>query len=508
MKQQAISVVLALALVAIGFVVAPASRVLAGTCTSQANGDWFTASTWGGGCTGTGGVPANGDSVTVAHTVILTAVATVGTGTVTVQSGGILNLSSYALTANTLAIGDGGEVQQGGTSGAPSGTITTRSYAANSTYTFNGTQAGLTGTHPTYGNLYFAPTPGTAGTFAVNLKVAGSMTVNLGSMQEVRFATGATSRSHNIGGNLNIQNGIVAANNGAGSATLTVGGNLNIVGGTFRGTNDAGNATLNIAGNLSNDGTWQQDDGSSAGKLTINLNGLTSSQTIGGVNLLSFEDLVIGNALGCTLNRDVVVTGQLSLTSGDITTGANTLTLAEAATTSGGGDVWGNTRRTGTLTVGKVYAFGNPNISLNFASATTMPTDVTINLVAGPPVGFAGAVNRSYTITPNGGSNYSATVRLRYLAGELGANTESRLHLWRYDGAAWQNQGQSAIDTANKWVEANGVTAFSPWALASSTPTAVTLRTLSATSSSPMPAPFAGLTLLGGLAALVRRRKA
>jgi spore coat protein U-like protein len=153
---------------------------------------------------------------------------------------------------------------------------------------------------------------------------------------------------------------------------------------------------------------------------------------------------VIGNAPGCTLNRDVDVTGQLALTNGDITTGANPLTLAPLATTTGAGDVWGSTRRAGTLTAGKVYTFGNPNISLNFASATTMPTDVTINLVAGPPVGFAGAVNRSYTITPNGGSNYSATVRLRYLAGELGANIESRLHLWRYDGTAWQNQDQSA----------------------------------------------------------------
>ena len=66
---------------------------------------------------------------------------------------------------------------------------------------------------------------------------------------------------------------------------MTVGGNLNIIGGTFRGTNDAGNATLNIAGNVSNDGAWQQDDGSSAGRLTVHLNGLTSSQTIGGTNL-------------------------------------------------------------------------------------------------------------------------------------------------------------------------------------------------------------------------------
>ena len=50
-----------------------------------------------------------------------------------------------------------------------------------------------------------------------------------------------------------------------GSATVTVGGDLDITGGTFRGTNDVGSATFNIAGNISNDGTWQQDDGSSKG---------------------------------------------------------------------------------------------------------------------------------------------------------------------------------------------------------------------------------------------------
>ena len=216
MKHRLISVVVALAWVAIGFGALPASPALAGTCASQANGDWTTAGTWGAGCTGVGGIPTAGDNVTVSHTVALTAAANVGSGTVTVENGGILNLSSFALTANTLAISDGGEVQQGGTSGAPAGMITTRSYAPNSTYTFNGTQASLSGTHPAYGNLNFATTPGSAGTFSLNLSVAGSMTVNLSSMQEVRFATGATSRTHSIAGNLNVQNGIVVGNNGTG----------------------------------------------------------------------------------------------------------------------------------------------------------------------------------------------------------------------------------------------------------------------------------------------------
>ena len=511
MKHRRISVVVALALVVIAFGALPAPRALAGTCASQANGDWTTADTWGVGCTGAGGVPASGDNVIVSHTVALTAAATVGTGTVTVQNGGILNLSSFALTANTLAVSDGGEVQQGGSSGAPSGTITTRAYASNSTYTFNGTQAGLSGAHPTYGNLNFAPTPSGAGTFALNLNVAGNLTVNLRSVQEVRFATGASSRTHNVAGNLTVQNGILVGNNGTGSADVTIGGNLNIAGGTFRGTNDAGNATFNIGGNVANGGIWQQDDGSSAGRLTVNLNGVASTQTIDGTNSISFEDLTIGGTPGCTLNRDVVVTGQLTLTSGDITTGPNKLTLTEPATTTGAGDVWGNVKRTGTLLTGKYYSFGNPNVSLNFASATTMPTDVTINLAAGTPSGFANAISRNYAITQNGGSGYSATVRLHYLAGELGSNTEGQLHLWRYDVATWQDQGQSAINTTDKWVEANNVTEFSPWAVSSGSPTAITLRTLTAARAPLNPLtvalPAFGLVAVGGWV-VARRRKA
>ena len=82
--------------------------------------------------------------------------------------------------------------------------------------------------------------------------------------------------------------------------------------------------------------------------------------------------------------------------------------------------MWGNVKRTGTLVAAKTYSFGNPNVSLNFASATTIPTDVTINLAAGTPSGFANAASRNYAITPSGGSDYSATVRLRYLDTETG----------------------------------------------------------------------------------------
>ena len=155
------------------------------------------------------------------------------------------------------------------------------------------------------------------------------------------------------------------------------------------------------------------------------MNGAASSQTVGGANPVSFENLTLNNSLGCTLDQDIDVTGQLALISGDIHAGAHTLTLTEPATTAGAGDVSGNVKRTGTLVTGKSYSFGNPDVLLNLTSVTTMPTDVTINLAAGTPSGFANAVRRNYAITPTGGSGYLATVRLHYRAEELGSNAEA-----------------------------------------------------------------------------------
>jgi len=290
---------------------------------------------------------------------------------------------------------------------------------------------------------------------------------------------------------------------------VTIGGNLTITGGTFRGTNSAGNATFNIAGNISNGGTWQQDDGSSTGVFAVNLNGTTSSQTIGGANPISFENLTLNNSLGCTLSRDVDVTGQLVLTSGDITTGANALTLTEPATTSGAGDVIGNVTRAHAFTAGTAYSFGNPDVSLNFTAAGTQPSSVTINMAKTQPANFGNyAVNRNYTITPTGGSGYSATVRLHYLDAELNGNTEESLALWRWNGSEWLKQNSITRDTTANWVQSADVTDFSPWAISGVNPTAVTLRALTARAPfNPFAAaPALGLALAGGVFVWRRQR--
>ncbi len=479
MKGKWISVVLALALAVVAFGALPAPQALAGTCTSQANGNWSAAGTWGAGCTGAGGIPGTGDSVNVAHTVTLTANVNIGSGTVTVQNGGVLNLVTFLPTAATLTINDGGEVQQGGTGTAPAGTITTRSYAPNSTYTFNGTQAGLTGTtHPTYGNLNFAPTPSGNGTFALNLDVKGNLIINFGNTSEIRFATTTASRTHSISGNLKVMAGTVVGNNGTTAVSMiTIGGNLEITGGTFRGTNDSGNVTYNIAGNISNNGgTWQQDDGSSTGTFTVVLNG-SSTQSVGGSSAISFENLTVNNSAVMDEVNDVTVTGTL-INNGTI---RNSNTVAGNGAQSFGltGVAMNVTAGTGTITVDRKDV-DHPNATTDGGTKGTK-------------------TGKYWKIT---GTGFTADLTLPH-AGLAAPNVCK--YPGGLGGAGWDCQVSASTGTT---ATRNGVTSFSDWAVGSSVgPTAVTLRTL--TAAAPLTpwaaAPAIGLALAGGLAAWRRR---
>ena len=50
---------------------------------------------------------------------------------------------------------------------------------------------------------------------------------------------------------------------------------------------------------------------------------------------------------------------------------------------------------------------------------------------------YPNAVKRTYTVTQNGASGFTATLRLHYRDAELNGNTDSLLDLWRFHGTAW-----------------------------------------------------------------------
>ncbi len=259
----------------------------------------------------------------------------------------------------------------------------------------------------------------------------------------------------------------------ANNLTIAAGGALTIAAGK----------TLTVNGTLTNQGTLQVlgtlvYNGAITGAGTVAYAGSAAQvipATLGTVN-----HLTINNAAGVTLGGPLTINGTLTLTT-DLATGGHTLTLGNSANASGSGDVVGPVKRTG-LVNGTAYAFGNPDNQIIFNSGTP-PTDFTVNLTKSAPSGLGSAVTRQYTLTQLNGSGFTAMVRLRYLQGEAGSLDESTLQLWRYNGSAWVAGGTASNrDATANWVEASGVTAFSPWAIgAPNAPTDVRLMTFSAT---------------------------
>jgi hypothetical protein len=147
----------------------------------------------------------------------------------------------------------------------------------------------------------------------------------------------------------------------------------------------------------------------------------------------------------------------------DLETGDFTLTMPAEAVSVGTADVVGNVRRTGILNE-TAYSFGNPHNTIRFDTGVA-PTEVSVELTKSAPADLTRAVSRTYNISPVGGVNYSATLRLRYDDAELNGNDESMLHFFHSNGT-WMPVVASSRDEENNWLEATGVTSFSPWTMA------------------------------------------
>jgi hypothetical protein len=299
---------------------------------------------------------------------------------------------------------------------------------------------------------------------------------------------------------------------------MTAGGNgstVNILGGTFSENVDLntdmtvnvnGNTTINgltmSAGTLNGgsfvltltSGNWTNNGGTfNPGAGTVSFTG--SGQTIGGISPTTFNGLMAGtggtivnavqesgNSISTGVPVDITVTGLLTL-DGDLTTmGTAKVILPATATSTGSADVVGNLQRLGFVTgicpgnsapCSNTLSLGNPNNQITITSGTA-PTSILVTLTKSAPANFATAVQRRYTITPDGGSELTATLRLHYLDSELNGNIpESSLTLRRFNGSAWVPvPAIQPVDTSNNWVESNAVQDFSVWTFSSLAPTA------------------------------------
>jgi hypothetical protein len=242
------------------------------------------------------------------------------------------------------------------------------------------------------------------------------------------------------------------------------------LGATLAGTNAT---TMNVSGNWTNNGTFNGNGN------TVNFNG--TAQTISGTGTATFTNLTVSNPNGLAMNSDNTVNGILALTSSDITVAATkTLTQPLSGSSSGNFDVNGRVQRTGFVTGGATLSFGNPNNQLT-VTAGVAPANVVFDLARTVPqgvIGYPTAVQRTYTITPSVASGFTGTLRLHYLPGEINGNDPTQLNLWRYDATLLPTPGWRPVpatsrdcaagctsNTSSFWVEATGVTTFSPWTL-------------------------------------------
>ncbi|MGC1391256.1 MAG: DUF2341 domain-containing protein, partial [Bacteroidales bacterium] len=378
-----------------------------------------------------------------------------GTGTMTLSG----NVGGN--TFNLKLTGSGAGVESG-VIGTTSGNVTkngTGAWTLSNTNTFTG------GVTLNAGNLNINQTQalGTvAGTFAINggtidnTTAAAITTLNypltwngdftFTGTRNLNLGTGAVTigadRQVTVAANTLTVGGVISAAafnlTKAGTGTLTLGTNtvtlkgLNISAGTFT----APSTTLNLAGDFSNSGTFTHNGG------TVNFNG-SVVQAIGGSAATAFNNLILNNAAGFTLSGGVTIGNTMTMTLGNIATGANTLLLSNTTSAAlvhaaGGGTIVGTFQRAiGSTATQYLFPVGtstsyNP-LKITFSNLTTgtlavlfQPNDIG---TAGLPLtGVYDRQTEGYwtmtAIAPMATTNYD--VNLNY-TGFSGVDANSRI---------------------------------------------------------------------------------
>ena len=273
----------------------------------------------------------------------------------------------------------------------------------------------------------------TAGLFDVSTSIPNTVEYN-GAAQNI---TGTTYH--------NLLLSSTAANTKTAANAITVNGNLQINSGI---TFSPGIYTHTIRGNWINNGTF------TAGTSTIQLTGSEDAQITGAT---TFATLTINKTAATntvSLNNNVTA-ATVNMTSGEIRTGSNTLTIT--TTRNGAGIILGTITRTHSFAANTDYFFEGLNNLIKFGTTSGI-TSVTVNVSLGSVSGFpfGGSINRQYTVTVTGGSYSNATLRLHYNDDELNGNAESLMNLWQ-NVSSWTKIGNSALNNTDNWVEKSGI---------------------------------------------------
>lgn len=203
--------------------------------------------------------------------------------------------------------------------------------------------------------------------------------------------------------------------------------NLKITNGTLN-FNVTENPGHSIKGNINvaSGGTLNFNP-SSAG--TVNING-TINQNIGNFSSNTFSTIVINNSNNINLNGNITIGGKLSLISGKIITGTNTLTLGTSATSLG--------ILTLPASPSSSYIVGNFKRWIGKATGNNTYFPVGSSL-------YYNGILINYTTIPSSGGTLTA----KYIVGDPGTHTPQVLNDAGYPVDVYGSQGYWKIDAAD-----------------------------------------------------------
>lgn len=432
----------------IGWLAIPSS---AKVTNSIASGSWSVAGTWDN------GVPADGDQVTVSagHTVSLTANVNFTLAGSTLTVNGTLNLGAFTCQALTTTVAATGQVIQNTTSGLPvpaNLTAVTLTLNPASTYAYTGNQTGFTGTHPMYGHLSYASSAAGAGTFEVNVKTAGNMTINNSGAGEIRFGN-TSNHVHTIGGNLTLTAGNVTGTSGTANVSLDVNGDFTIANtASFKGCGAGGSLTFNLAGNFTQNGTLTSPG---AGTFNLIFDGAANTN-IGGTAALSLPTITMNKTGGANtvLTQHLTFTKSLTFLSGKIQLGNFNLTQASSASATGASGATGYAETTGAgkyilvmTTPGGTFPVGNGSYTPISMVLTSLSATYGVRVVNGFSAEIPGcsgfvtddAVKKMWIISREAGTANISEVYFNWNGTDEGSSfNRSLCGVVRYLGSDWE----------------------------------------------------------------------
>jgi hypothetical protein len=412
----------------------------------QNNGTTFTANTGVHTFTGTAKTISGPTAIAIPSLTI--------SGTTT--NNGILTVSAALAGASTLTNGATGVLNIGGAS-----TITTLA-AATVGNTVKYTGAAQTAKVITYNNLTlsgsgaktFATTPTITGILSLEgtatvVVTTGVVTYGTNATLQYNTATARTAGAEWITP-FAATGGVIIANTGTitmnaakvfnASVPLTVNSGATL-------STSGSNYALTLGGNFTCTGIF------TAGAGTITFNG-SSAQQIGGATATAFYNVIINNSAGISLTAAKSINGTLTFTAGNLTLGANALTLGgsvsgaaanKCVVTNGAGAVSRSIAASGNFSFPIAPVSGNYNpVSITNNSGGSVVYTALIKAISPTAPNPANGLNYMWTLTA--GSAVSSSLSFSW----LNTNAGSGLSANPGNGSAWTY--------GTKWVEMGGFT--------------------------------------------------